>query len=91
MSLLVYNVETYVADYKYWIHVAELKKYINVVTLNIDLEIQDQTRCNAFNVIYLVVYIVDTCFWYLQVLNRCRKIQQKYISILWPWRLTSEI
>ena len=43
-----------------------LKKIgLMVVTLTFDLEIQGQTWCNAFNMISLVVYIVETFVWCL--------------------------
>ena len=59
------------------------KMYINIVTLTFDLEIQGQTWSNAFNMISLVVYILQKLvFGVYIVLNWCRKIPKKYINIL---------
>ena len=60
--MIVYIVETWVCVYKHWIDVVEfIKKYINIVTLTFDLEMQGQTWRNTFNMIFMVEYIVETC------------------------------
>ena len=65
------------------------KKYVNIVTLTFNLEIQGQTWHNAFTIISLVAYIIETCVWCLQLLNHYQRIQKIYINIVnmlpWPW------
>ena len=51
-------------------------KYINIVISTFDLKIQGQTWRNAFNMISLVVHVIETCVWCPRLLNGCQGIHK---------------